>query len=97
VDDDERLEMHALVLQWLPRVAGPLTESTVCMYTNTPDEHFVVGLHPALPRVAIAAGFSGHGFKFAPVIGETLAALCLDGASPWPIDSFRLDRFAAKV
>lgn len=49
------------------------------MYTNTPDEHFVISLHPEYPQVAIAAGFSGHGFKFASVVGEILADLVTEG------------------
>jgi len=74
---------------------GQPTETAVCMYTNTPDEHFAVGLHPAYPRVAIAAGFSGHGFKFASVMGEVLAELAIDGRTRHPIELFTLDRFAA--
>jgi sarcosine oxidase len=97
VDNAEIDAVRAALDERLPDLAGDLVDASTCMYTNTPDEHFVVGLHPALSRVAIAAGFSGHGFKFAPVIGETLAALCLDGASRWPIGSFRPDRFAAQV
>ncbi|GAA3313206.1 hypothetical protein GCM10020331_002780 [Ectobacillus funiculus] len=49
------------------------------MYTNTPDEHFVISAHPDYPQVAVAAGFSGHGFKFASVVGEILADLVIDG------------------
>ena len=52
-----------------------------CLFTNTPDEHFVIDLHPEFPNVSIAAGFSGHGFKFASVVGEILADLALDGSS----------------
>ena len=50
-----------------------------CLFTNSPDEHFIVDLHPDFSNVSIAAGFSGHGFKFASVMGEILADLALEG------------------
>ena len=67
------------------------------MYTNTPDEHFVISLHPDHPQVAIAAGFSGHGYKFCSVVGEILADLATEGSTRHPIDLFsptRLERSA---
>ncbi len=67
--------------------------ATVCLYTTTPDEHFVVGPHPRHPNVVVACGFSGHGFKFVPVIGEILADLVLDGRTDHPIDLFDPLRF----
>jgi glycine/D-amino acid oxidase-like deaminating enzyme len=67
------------------------------MYTNTPDGHFIIDRHPQHPRVTIAAGFSGHGFKFAAVVGEILAELALYGHTRHPIALFRLDRFAART
>lgn len=60
----------------------------------SPDHHFVVGLHPAHDRVAIAAGFSGHGFKFASVMGEALADLALSGATRLPLGFLSPRRFA---
>ncbi len=69
---------------------------SVCMYTRTPDEHFIVDRHPTAPNVVLAAGFSGHGFKFTPVIGEQLAALAHD-ANAQPFDLFRIDRFGAAI
>jgi sarcosine oxidase len=81
----------------MPRVDGPVRSSTVCLYTNAPDEEFVVDVHPAAPGVAFASACSGHGFKFAPVIGEILADLVLDRPSPWPLDRFRADRFARVI
>ena len=65
VDEDERLDMQALVDRWLPRVTGPLTEATVCLYTNTPDHDFILDYHPADRRIVLASACSGHGFKFA--------------------------------
>jgi sarcosine oxidase len=59
----------------------------------SPDHHFLLGLHPAHPQVAIAAGFSGHGFKFASVVGEILADLTTTGRTSHPIDFLAPDRF----
>ncbi|MFQ5495743.1 MAG: FAD-dependent oxidoreductase, partial [Phycisphaerae bacterium] len=58
---------------------------SVCMYTMTPDEHFVVDRHPRFANVFLAAGFSGHGFKFAPVIGSVMADLVTAGRTDTPI------------
>lgn len=77
----------------MPAADGPLTGSTVCLYTNTPDDEFVVDRHPAAAGVAFASACSGHGFKFAPLIGEMLADLVVDGATAWPVDAFLADRF----
>jgi sarcosine oxidase len=63
------------------------------LFTNSPDEHFILDLHPQLLQVAIAAGFSGHGFKFCSVVGEIMADLALDGKTRWDISLFRLERF----
>lgn len=60
-------------------------EHAVCLYEMSADGHFVITLDPRDPRVAIAAGFSGHGFKFAPVVGEALADLALEGRTDLPI------------
>ena len=66
-----------------------------CLFTNSPDEHFIIDRHPALPQVIVAAGFSGHGFKFCSVVGEILAELALEGQSRWDLTLFRLSRFDA--
>lgn len=66
-----------------------------CLYTITPDEHFVIGSHPEHANVAVACGFSGHGFKFAPVVGEILADLAVEGVTSHPIGLFDPARFAA--
>ena len=66
---DEKTFRGAIKL-FLPDADGPLHSIRICMYTNSPDHHFIVDRHPTQERVTIAAGFSGHGFKFAPVIGE---------------------------
>lgn len=74
------------VVRLFPGAGARITQSAVCLYTMTPDEHFVMDRHPEHANVVIAAGFSGHGFKFAPAAGEHLAALALDpDARPIPI------------
>jgi sarcosine oxidase len=76
-----------------PGLTGPAVAATVCLYTTTPDEHFVIGPHPAHGNVVVACGFSGHGFKFVPVVGEILADLALDGRTDHPIGLFDPGRF----
>jgi sarcosine oxidase len=89
--DVERV--RAFMRRYMPSADGPLRTSTVCLYTNTPDRNFVIDVHPAVPGVAYASACSGHGFKFAPIVGEILADLTLDGATGFPIDAFRAARF----
>jgi sarcosine oxidase len=76
-----------------PSLAGRILKAKTCLYTMTPDEHFTIGLHPHFPSVSIACGFSGHGFKFAPVVGEILAQLATAGKSTHPIEIFSPVRF----
>jgi len=84
--------LRPLIDAYLPGL-GPLTKGQVCMYTLTPDKHFVIDIHPRFPQVSVACGFSGHGFKFAPVVGEVLAELTETGRSQYPIEMFRTARF----
>jgi sarcosine oxidase len=79
----------------MPGADGPLRDSAVCLYTDTPDEDFVLDTHPAGRGIAFASACSGHGFKFSPVIGEILADLAMEGATAYPVDTFRAARFAA--
>lgn len=81
VEPVEVEEIRNALRRFLPAADGTLRATTVCMYTNTPDEHFLIDRHPAHPQVLIASACSGHGFKFAPVIGETLADL-MEGERP---------------
>lgn len=89
VDADEVAAMRALAARFVPAANGPLRASAVCMYTNTADGHFWIDHLPEQPRVLVASPCSGHGFKFASVIGELLAELLLDGSSGFDIDLFR--------
>ncbi|MFE7129551.1 N-methyl-L-tryptophan oxidase [Streptomyces sp. NPDC057638] len=80
----------------LPRLPGTHLTAVTCMYTNTADEHFIIAGHPAHPGAAtVACGFSGHGFKFTPVVGEILADLALDGTTRHPIAFFDPRRLRA--
>jgi sarcosine oxidase len=92
-DDVDRV--RAFLQTRMPAADGELANAKVCLYTNTPDETFVVDRHPVAPGVAFASPCSGHGFKFAPVIGEILADLALGAPPSWPIDAFRANRFGA--
>ncbi|HEY2952682.1 MAG TPA: N-methyl-L-tryptophan oxidase [Verrucomicrobiae bacterium] len=81
--------MRQIVRRFLPDADGPLRSATVCLYTNTPDEHFWIDRHPTCPQVIIASPCSGHGFKFSSVIGEILANLVCDGHSRFDLALFR--------
>ena len=89
------VEIRAALGQYLPAAEGPLLGSSFCLYTNSPDSHFIVDRHPRRERVTIACGFSGHGFKFASVMGEILADLALTGTSSLPIEFLSLKRFTS--
>jgi sarcosine oxidase len=81
--------MRGLLRRFLPQADGPLRSATVCLYTNTPDEHFWIDRHPAHPQVLIASPCSGHGFKFSCAIGEILADLAIDGKSQFDLSLFQ--------
>lgn len=76
-----------------PALNGEILKAQTCMYTMTPDEHFIIGRHPEHAAVSIACGFSGHGFKFAPVVGEILTDLATAGTTRQPISIFSPTRF----
>ena len=79
--------------RYFPESNGPVMALKSCIFTNTPDEHFIIDTLPGEDRVVVASPCSGHGFKFASVIGEILADLAIDGATRHDIDLFTLDRF----
>ncbi|MEY2521039.1 MAG: sarcosine oxidase [Verrucomicrobiota bacterium] len=79
--------------RWMPGAAATFREAKPCMYSLTPDGNFVIDRHPAHSNVVLCGGFSGHGFKFAPVIGEIAADLSLDDGSRHRIDFLSLKRF----
>jgi sarcosine oxidase len=95
ITPQDQREVRAIADEFLPAAAGPIVSMRTCLYTNSPDSHFIIGPHPRHPRVTIACGFSGHGFKFASVIGEVLAELAMNGKTSWPIEFLSPGRFAA--
>ena len=78
----------------MPRANGPLVRAASCLYTNTPDEHFIIDTLPGNPEVIVASPCSGHGFKFASVIGEILADLATGKTPRFDLAMFRIDRFS---
>jgi len=86
-------DVAELLRPLLPGLGDRHLRAVGCTYTLTPDEHFVVGRHPGHENVLLACGFSGHGFKFTPVIGEALAQLVVDGKTAHPLGLFDPARF----
>jgi sarcosine oxidase len=85
--------LRAFARRYFPDGCGPTVALKACLFTNTPDEHFILDLHPDHPEVAIAAGFSGHGYKFCSVVGEIMADLAQHGQTKLDLALFRLARF----
>lgn len=92
INEQDRAASETFLGQYLPNVSRTLRKHVVCLYTMSPDSHFVVDRHPQYSQAAFVAGLSGHGFKFASVLGEILADLTLDGQTPLPIDFLRCGR-----
>jgi sarcosine oxidase len=92
--DDEAL-IRAGIAEHLPAANGRLIAAKTCLYTMTPDHDFIIDRLPGTPNVIVASPCSGHGFKFAPVIGEILADLATSGGTRHDISRFRLARFGA--
>lgn len=95
LDPADLSRVEAFLADYLPGVGRPTHRRSVCFYTMSPDEHFLVDRSPSHPNVFFAAGLSGHGFKFTSVLGEALAELALDGRTRLPIGFLSLDRFKA--
>ncbi len=91
---DEKL-LRDFARRYFPDGAGATLMLKTCLFTNSPDRHFILDHHPAHPEVAVAAGFSGHGYKFCSVVGEVMADLVEGNRSRHDIEFFRLRRFAA--
>ena len=86
-------DLRAALRDFLPWLDGPLVQAKTCLYTMTPDAHFVISAHPRHGQVHVACGFSGHGFKFCSVVGEILADLATTGATPHDLALFTPTRF----
>lgn len=94
-EDEEALRDFAS--RYFPHGSGPTMSLKSCLFTNSPDKHFIIDLHPSYPQVSFAAGFSGHGYKFASVIGEVLADLAQRRTSRHDISLFNVARFTGQV
>lgn len=88
-------QMREAIAGRIPALNGPFIDAATCMYTTTPDEHFIIGLHPQHPNVVLSSPCSGHGYKFASVVGEILADLATEGSTRHPIGLFDPARFRA--
>jgi sarcosine oxidase len=95
IREDDVAEIRAAISEFLPALDGELLAATTCLYTLTPDLHFVIGEHPQHAQVKVAAGFSGHGFKFCSVVGEILSDLVVMGRSRHDIQLFAPQRLRA--
>jgi sarcosine oxidase len=84
------------IRRYFPEADGPTLAMKVCMFANTPDEHFVIDRHPAAENVIVAAGFSGHGFKFCSVVGEIVVDLATRGSTDFDVELFRMDRLTPR-
>jgi sarcosine oxidase len=92
--EDEAL-LRLCLARYAPDANGPALTLTTCLYTNTPDEHFIIDTLPRNADVIVASPCSGHGYKFASVVGEILADMATGRAPAFDLSMFRLDRFAA--
>ena len=95
VSETEIAFMRSLLADWMPDANGALRDAAACMYTNVPDNHFVLDRHPSHRNVIVASPCSGHGFKFASVLGEVLADLAMDVIPAFDTSLFSLARFNA--
>jgi sarcosine oxidase len=93
VSAEEGRAFRAFAAPWVAELAEEPAEASVCFYTNTPDGHFLIDRHPRWPAVYLLSACSGHGFKFAPALGELVAQDLTDGSSPPALAPFRLTRF----
>lgn len=93
VHDEDTAPVQRFAQQHVRCAGTNVVEHSVCMYTMTPDRHFIIDRHPTDENITFAAGFSGHGFKFAPIVGAVLADLALDGRTSAPVDFLSARRF----
>lgn len=92
----EERGLRSFAETYLPDGAGPTMGLQTCMYTNTPDRHFVVNKFPNHSEVVVTSGFSEHGYKFASVVGEIAAEFATEGKTLHDVDLFGIDRLSTK-
>lgn len=93
VHPEDSAAIESFIPEFMPDLETSPLRHSVCMYTNTPDGHFIIDHHPDYSNVVLAAGFSGHGFKFVSGIGGALAEMAIDGTTTQPVDFLSLSRF----
>jgi sarcosine oxidase len=94
IEAEDEAVLRAGTRHYFPGADGPALTLKSCMFTNTPDEHFIIDTMPDAPQVVVVSPCSGHGFKFVSVVGEIAADLALDGATSHDIRMFSIDRFS---
>lgn len=94
VSDEEIAFVREIIDEYMPDANGALRETSVCMYTNLPDDHFIIDVHPEHPAVIVASPCSGHGFKFSSAIGEVLADMATSTPVAFDTSPFSIARFA---
>lgn len=87
-------QISRFLAKYMPSAKGPVSRALTCLYTMTPDNHFILDRHPTIRSLVFGCGFCGHGFKFAPVIGEALSDMALVGTTDLPVDFLAASRFA---
>lgn len=95
-ETDER-RIRDFLEHTFPDASGTLLRAESCLYTSTPDAHFLIDIHPKRPNIVLASPCSGHGFKFSPAIGEALADLSMQRETRHDLDLFRVDRFVERL
>lgn len=95
-EKDETI-LRDFAAKFFPKGNGPTMSLKTCMFTNSPDDHFILDVHPEHPQIIFGAGFSGHGYKFASVIGEIMADLAIDGDTQHNINLLRFKRLKSLV
>ncbi len=93
----DRLPLESLIQRHFPGVTSECLHHAVCMYTMSPDGHFIIDRHPGDARVCFVTGLSGHGFKFASVLGKIMCDLALNGETEMPIEFLSLDRLQRRA
>jgi sarcosine oxidase len=93
ITPNDQAEVRSAISEYLPAADGKLRSATTCLYTMTADGDFILDQLPGHPNIVVASPCSGHGFKFAPVIGDILADLATTGTTAYDISRFRLSRF----
>ncbi len=94
VDADDEAVLRECVRDFFPGANGPMLRASTCIFTNTPDEHFIIDRLPDAPEALVVSACSGHGFKFCSVIGEVVADLVADGRTRHDLSLFKLGRFS---